>query len=104
MVQSSKLTLKTLREQVYDYLRRELRLSDGFLGNNEPILHFGLLDAEVAPRVEVTWPSGAVDICSDLPALRTHVIKEGVGCLQEVPVMNSRRERARSRSRDRLKP
>jgi len=61
--------------------RRELRLSDGFLGSNEPILHFGLSDATVAPRIEVTWPSGVVDVCSDLPALRTHVIKEGVGCL-----------------------
>jgi hypothetical protein len=61
--------------------RRELRLSDGFLGSNEPILHFGLSDADVAPRIEVIWPSGAVDFCSDLPALRTHVIKEGVGCL-----------------------
>jgi hypothetical protein len=61
--------------------RRELRLSDGFLGSNEPILHFGLSDATVAPRIEVTWPSGVVDVCSDLPALRTYVIKEGVGCL-----------------------
>lgn len=61
--------------------RRELRLSDGFLGSNEPILHFGLLDAETAPRIEVTWPSGAVDFCDELPPRRTHVIKEGVGCL-----------------------
>jgi len=61
--------------------RRELRLSDGFLGSNEPIAHFGLSDATVAPGVEVTWPSGTVDVCSGLPALRTHVIKEGVGCL-----------------------
>ncbi len=61
--------------------RRELRLSDGFLGSNEPILHFGVSDAEVAPRIEVKWPSGASDFCSDLPALRTHVIKEGLGCL-----------------------
>jgi hypothetical protein len=61
--------------------RRELRLSDGFLGSNEPILHFGLSGAEVAPRLEVRWPSGAVDFCDNLPLLRTHVIKEGVGCL-----------------------
>jgi hypothetical protein len=61
--------------------RRELRLSDGFLGSNEPIVHFGLLQAESAPRIEVQWPSGVVDLCENLPALRTHVIKEGSGCL-----------------------
>jgi hypothetical protein len=61
--------------------RRELRLSDGFLGSNEPILHFGIAEADSVPRIEVTWPSGTVDFCSDLPALQTHVIKEGVGCL-----------------------
>ncbi len=61
--------------------RRELRLSDGFLGSNEPIVHLGLSQAETAPRVEVKWPSGAVDACENLPWLRTHVIKEGVGCL-----------------------
>jgi hypothetical protein len=60
--------------------RRELRLSDGFLGSNEPIVHFGLSLAETA-RVEVLWPSGAVDACENLPARRTHVIKEGLGCL-----------------------
>ena len=61
--------------------RSELRLSDGFLGSNEPLVHFGLSHAKTAPRIEVQWPSGAVDICENLPALRTHVIKEGVGCL-----------------------
>ncbi len=61
--------------------RREHRLSDGFLGSNEPIVHFGLSDADVVPRVELAWPSGRVDVCPDLPARRTHVIKEGVGCL-----------------------
>jgi hypothetical protein len=59
----------------------ELRLSDGFLGSNEPVAHFGLSRADAAPRVEVRWPSGAVDVCENLPARRTHVIKEGLGCL-----------------------
>lgn len=61
--------------------RRTLRLSDGFLGSNEPVVHFGLADTVSAATVEVSWPSGAVDRCSSLPALRTHVIKEGLGCL-----------------------
>jgi hypothetical protein len=61
--------------------RREHRLSDGFLGSNEPVVHFGLAGAVTVPRLEVSWPSGARDVCLDVPALRTHVIKEGVGCL-----------------------
>lgn len=61
--------------------RRELRLSDGFLGSSEPVVHFGLADADAVPPIEVTWPSGAVNRCSGLSALRTHVIKEGLGCL-----------------------
>ena len=61
--------------------RREFRLSDGFLGSNEPIVHFGLSNAESVEHLEVLWPSGAVDACESLPALRAHVIKEGSGCL-----------------------
>ncbi|MGH9320950.1 MAG: CRTAC1 family protein, partial [Vicinamibacteria bacterium] len=61
--------------------RRELRLSDGFLGSNEPILHFGAGDLSVIPELEVVWPSGTIERCHELPAGRTHVIKEGVGCL-----------------------
>jgi len=61
--------------------RRELRLSDGFLGSNEPILHFGLGERDSVRRIEVTWPSGTVDFCTDVTALQIHVIKEGVGCL-----------------------
>jgi hypothetical protein len=61
--------------------RRELHVSDGFLGSSEPVVHLGLGDAESVTRVEVKWPSGSVDVCEDLPARRTHVIKESVGCL-----------------------
>lgn len=61
--------------------RREFRLSDGFLGSNEPLVHFGLKDGEASSRIEVRWPSGQVEFCDDLPTRRTHVIKEGIGCL-----------------------
>jgi hypothetical protein len=61
--------------------RRELHVSDGFLGSSEPVVHLGLAGAESVARVEVKWPSGTVDRCELLPARRTHVIKESVGCL-----------------------
>jgi len=63
--------------------RRELHVSDGFLGSSEPVVHLGLAGAESVARVEVKWPGGAVDRCELLPARRTHVIKESVGCLTE---------------------
>ena len=47
--------------------RREHRLSDGFLGSNEPMVHFGLEDIVTVPRIEVSWPSGARDAASTFP-------------------------------------
>jgi hypothetical protein len=60
--------------------RRELRLSDGFLGSNEPVVHFGL-GSERASDLEVQWPSGTVDRCENAAAGRTYWVKEGTGCL-----------------------
>jgi hypothetical protein len=60
---------------------RELRLSDGFLGSSEPVVHFGLGDEVRARNLEVQWPSGSSDSCAGLSTSRTHVIKEGQGCL-----------------------
>jgi hypothetical protein len=60
--------------------RAELRLSDGFLGSNEPVIHFGL-GPEKASALEVRWPSGIVDRCENPAAGRTHWVKEGTGCL-----------------------
>ena len=64
-------------------LRRELRLSDGFLGSSEPVVHFGLGDGDGdgTRSLEVDWPSGSSDSCVGLSPSRTHVIKEGQGCL-----------------------
>jgi hypothetical protein len=62
--------------------RRELRLSDGFLGSNEPIAHFGIGDAAGIARIDVDWPSGQSDSCTELAVNRIHLVKEGLGCLQ----------------------
>ena len=61
--------------------RIELRLSDGFLGSNEPVLHFGLDRSEVVDEVSVAWPSGAIERFEHLPAGKLYVVKEGVGWL-----------------------
>ncbi len=41
---------------------RTLTLARGYLSCSEPVLHFGLGDAERVNRVTVTWPSGATQV------------------------------------------
>ena len=61
--------------------RMELRLSDGFLGSNEPVLHFGLDQTDVVDEVIVAWPSGTTERFELLPAGKLYVVKEGSGWL-----------------------
>lgn len=63
-------------------LRRELRVSDGILGSNEPVVHLGVGETSGIDDLEVRWPSGTVDHCGGLRARSTHWIKEGIGCLE----------------------
>jgi enediyne biosynthesis protein E4 len=62
-------------------LTRVLRVSDGILGSNEPVVHLGLGKSETLEELDVLWPSGRVDHCENLPADTTQWIKEGIGCL-----------------------
>lgn len=48
----------------------------GYCGQNLE-LHFGLGDAAVASRIEVHWPSGLVDVLTDIPADQHLVLVEG---------------------------
>ncbi len=59
----------------------ELRLSDGYEGSNEPILHFGLGKALSVDEVTIVWPSGREERISKLSTGRLYRVKEGVGCL-----------------------
>jgi len=60
---------------------REMRLSDGYLGSNEPVLHFGLGEASRVDSLEVAWPSGTRDRCDGIEGRKNVRVKEGVGCL-----------------------
>lgn len=44
--------------------------TNAYIGQREPLLHFGLGDALLADRVEVTWPSGARQVLTDVSARR----------------------------------
>ena len=55
---------------------RPLSVARGYLSSSEPVAHFGLGEAERIQKVEIRWPSGAVQTWSDLPANRRFVVTE----------------------------
>ncbi len=60
--------------------RRQIRERIGggsYLSSSDPRLHFGLNDSGTAERIEVRWPSGTVDVLTDVEVDRTITIEEG---------------------------
>ena len=55
---------------------RYLTLARGFMSSDEPILHFGLGEAQDIERLTVNWPSGIVQTFGDLAADRLYTITE----------------------------
>ncbi|MGK0188431.1 MAG: hypothetical protein ACI9R3_004242 [Verrucomicrobiales bacterium] len=56
--------------------QRQLVLTSGFMSQNEPLLHFGIGDAEVVDRLTVTWPGGGVQDYDNLEANHYLVITQ----------------------------
>ncbi|MGJ8652427.1 MAG: FG-GAP-like repeat-containing protein [Opitutaceae bacterium] len=55
---------------------RDIHTSGGFLSTDEPIAHFGIGKATQADRVEILWPSGAIQEVNNLEAGKIHTIDE----------------------------
>ena len=49
-------------------ISKTLQPSRGFLGSNQPFLHFGLGDARTVDRLEVTWPDGKTQLLTNVKA------------------------------------
>lgn len=64
---------------------REVKAGSGYLGQNDLRQHFGLGAGTRAERLEVTWPSGRVDVVQDLQADRIVSIREGSGIVDRRP-------------------
>jgi hypothetical protein len=47
---------------------QESRCPSGFLSQGDPRVHFGLGDASVVQRIQIKWPSGAVQTLTDVKA------------------------------------
>jgi len=58
---------------------RQLVLARGYLSSSEPILHFGLGEAESMDSVTIQWPSGHVQSFENLPADYRFTVTEPEG-------------------------
>jgi enediyne biosynthesis protein E4 len=85
---------KTMRDAVGARVRvttagrtqvRDLRAGSSYLTQNDLRLHFGLGDAATADRIEVSWPSGRVDVVSSVKANHIVTLQEGRGIVGQVP-------------------
>jgi len=57
----------------------EVRSGGSYASHNDLRAHVGLGDAVRMDRVEIKWPSGAMDTLSGLAADRFYVVREGQG-------------------------
>ena len=70
---------------------RQLYPTGGFMGSDEPLVHFGVGNAEKIDRLTVRWPSGAVETLENLPANRRYTITEAISRVP--PLTRARRSR-----------
>ena len=66
-------------------LVREVKSGSSYLGQNELRLHVGLGAAPRAERIEVRWPSGAVETIANVAANQRLTIREGGGLVRQAP-------------------
>ncbi|MEM7698049.1 MAG: FG-GAP-like repeat-containing protein [Verrucomicrobiota bacterium] len=65
----------------------------GFLDADEPIVHFGLKDQETISRLQLDWPSGEVQVFTDLAAdLRYTITEPDTGAVPAPPVRSRKPE------------
>ncbi|MCP5551839.1 MAG: VCBS repeat-containing protein [Akkermansiaceae bacterium] len=57
---------------------RQLFPTGGFLGSDEPLVHFGVGDGEKIDRLTIRWPSGAVETLEDLEVNQLYTVTEAI--------------------------
>jgi hypothetical protein len=55
----------------------EVRSGGSYISQNDLRIHFGLGEAKIADLLQVSWPSGAVDIWRKLPTNQFLKLREG---------------------------
>ena len=64
----------------------ERRAGASYLSQHDPVVWFGLGEAERTGPVTIAWPSGRSESVESLPAGQIHVLKEGVGRIGGYPL------------------
>jgi enediyne biosynthesis protein E4 len=64
---------------------REVKGGSSYLSQNDLRQHFGLGESTRAERLEVTWPSGRLEIVQDLPANHIISVRESSGIVDRRP-------------------
>jgi len=67
-------------------LIREVKAGSSYLSQSDLRLHFGMGRAARAQRLEIRWPSGAVDVLQDVQANQILVFTEGRGVTGSTPL------------------
>ena len=68
----------------------EVRGGGSYLSSNDQRLHFGLGNASVMSRIEIRWPSGAIEVLKDVPADAMYTVVEGKGIKSSAKSSQSR--------------
>ena len=66
-------------------LRRDVKAGSSYLGQSDLRVHFGLGDAQRADRLEIRWPSGAVESIENIQANQILTVKEAAGITGRQP-------------------
>jgi hypothetical protein len=66
-------------------LVREVRAGSSYLSQSDLRVHFGMGQAARADRLEVRWPSGAIDVLQGIDANQILTITEGRGITNHTP-------------------
>jgi hypothetical protein len=64
---------------------REVKAGSSYLGQNDTRVHFGMGAAARADRLEIRWPSGAIDNLSAIAANQIVTVTEGQGVTARSP-------------------
>jgi len=64
----TRVSVKAIIDGKPEWMTREISQENGVHVCNGPRLHFGLGDAEKADSVIIRWPSGILDVYTDIQA------------------------------------
>jgi hypothetical protein len=67
-------------------LRRDVKAGSSYLSQNDLRVHFGLGNAPKADRLEIRWPSGAVETIEGIEANQILTVREGSGVAARQPL------------------